>query len=383
MEIKRILVVTASLPYPAYFGGAFDVLERIKGLKQLGFSIDLVCTYKTNPTEESIEYLKSIVDDLILVNRKNSFYDILDIKPLQVVSRKRLQEVVLQKKYYYTILETEYVGLILKNKTFNSKYIFLRVQNNETVFFNELAKSTKNLFSKLYYLSDALKFKYYSRSLFLKVDKLWYISSDEKKKQVEFVNKSIHLPAPINDMFITQTLSNKTVLFVGSMFMKNNIEALEWYLNNIHKRLLNEKDYKLIIVGGTGDISEEIFEKKFRTISNVECFFNVKNLQQYYAESTIFINPMLHGAGVKLKTINAIVNGLLLVSTSIGSEGIGLIENEMYFEANEPNKFYESILTIFGLSDENKKEMVKNAQKLLMDNNYLAILEKELVNDEK
>jgi hypothetical protein len=92
---------------------------------------------------------------------------------------------------------------------------------------------------------------------------------------------------------------------------------------------------------------------------------------------------MLHGAGVKLKTINAIVNGLLLVSTSIGVEGIGLIDKEMYFNADTPKTFYESIIAIFNLSDQRKKDIVKKAQKLLMDNNYLEILIKELENDDR
>jgi hypothetical protein len=383
MEVKRILVVSNSIPYPAYFGGAFDVFERIKGLKQLGYSIDLICTYKTYPSQETIEYLKTIVDELILVTRKNNFWDILNNKPLQVVSRKKLKDIVLKKKYFHTILESEHVGLILKNQSFKSKYIYLRVHNNESVYFNELAKSTKNIFSKFYYLSDSFKFKFYSKSFFSNVNRLWYISNEEAKSQIEFKNKSIHLPSPINDPFITQSLSNKTVLFVGSLFMKNNIEALEWYLKNVHLKLLNEVGYKLIIVGGTGDIKEEVFENKFKNISNVEYYFNVKNLQNYYDETTIFINPMLHGAGVKLKTINAIVNGLLLVSTSIGAEGIGLIDKEMYFNADSPNTFYESIIAIFNLSVERKADIIKKAQKLLMDNNYLEILIKELENDNR
>jgi hypothetical protein len=378
---KKILVVSSNVPYPAYFGGAFDILERIKGLKQLGFSIDLICTYKIYPSQESIEYLKIMVDDLILVKRKNNFLDLLNNKPLQVVSRKGLKSVILEKNYFHTVLETEYVGLILENKTFKSKKIFLRIQNNEYIYFNELAKSTRNVFSKLYYLSDALKFKYYSKSFFLKVNRLWHISKDEMISQPEFINKSIHLPPPINDAFLKQDLSNKTVLFIGSLYMKNNIEALEWYLNNVHPKLLDENGYKLIVVGSTGEIMEKEFIKKFQKISKIECFFNVSDLQKYYAESTLFINPMLHGAGVKLKTINAIVNGLVLVSTSTGSEGIGLLDKKMYFQANDPENFYASIMTVFGLTVEEKNQIVMNAQKLLTDNNYLVILKKELENE--
>ena len=85
--------------------------------------------------------------------------------------------------------------------------------------------------------------------------------------------------------------------------MPNNIEALEWYLNNVHTRFIEDTDYKLIIVGGTGDLGEAYFENKFKKLNKVEYYLNAKDLQPYYASATVFINPMFHGAGVKLKTI--------------------------------------------------------------------------------
>lgn len=51
---------------------------------------------------------------------------------------------------------------------------------------------------------------------------------------------------------------------------------------------------------------------------------NQVQLEEVYNKATVFINPMFFGSGVKLKSINALVNGLLLVSTKVGTEGIGL-----------------------------------------------------------
>ena len=374
---KTILVVSNTVPYPSFFGGAFDILERIKGLKKLGFTIHLICTYKEYPKLDTIKYLDTIVDELMLVKRKNNIKDLLSLIPLQVISRNKLIDIELKNNYRFTILESEYVGSILKNKTFKSEKIFLRIHNNEYLYFKELAKSTKNIFNKIYYYSDALKFKLYSKSIFTEADRLWYISNKEIKTNHN-INKSIHLPAAINDPFVTQELSNKTVLFVGSMFMKNNTEALDWYLKNVHTKLLHIKEYKLIIVGGTGDIKEAVFLKKYNNYSNTECFFNVKNIKKHYQEGTIFINPMLHGAGVKLKTINSIVNGLLLVSTSIGSEGIGLVPDDMYLLANNPESFCNAILSIFEMTQDQKQKIVLNAQNCLKKLNYLEILNQEL-----
>lgn len=377
---NKILIVSSFFPFPSFFGGAYDVFERIKGLKSLGFEIDLICTCKTIPKKEDIDFVKTYTEELFLVERKNRLIDLFNLKPLQVISRNELKNVVLHQKYNYTILESECVGLILENKSLRTDEIIVRVHNNESKYFKELANSTHSFFNKLYYFQESFKYNYFSSNIFSKADRLWFISKEElvqNELNTSMGYKSTHLPSPINDPFLQQELSSKTVLFIGALFMPNNIEALLWYLDFVHPFLVKEENYKLIIVGSTGDYTEDYFRKKFKYCSNIELFFNVKNLDLFYAQSTVFINPMFHGTGVKLKSINAIVNGLPLIATTIGAEGIGLDE-EMYFEANTPTEFITSILAVFNLSPAEKQLKVSAAQSYLLKNNYLAILKKEL-----
>jgi polysaccharide biosynthesis protein PslH len=379
---NNVIVVSGFFPYPTHFGGAFDILERIIGLQQLGFQIDLVCTYKEQPKQEHIDYVKTIVDGLFLVKRENKISNLLNFKPLQVVSRKNLKTIKLSKTYDFAILETEYVGMILENKSFTANKLFLRIQNNENIYFKELAKSTKGVFKKIYYFSDALKFKGYSKKVFNKVHRLWFISNDEvqsKEYSAAIQLKSIHLPSPVNSSFLTQKLSNSKVLFIGSLFMPNNIEGLDWYLKNVHPKLLYIEGYELTIVGGSGDKPEEYFINKYRKFDKVKLFCNVKDLDEFYSNSTLFINPMLHGAGVKLKTINAIVSGLPIVSTTKGSEGIGLIDQEMFFKADDANTFYKSIIKLFQMENKDRLKMVFESQKYLKENSYLDIMKNEFL----
>jgi hypothetical protein len=379
---NKILIVSSFFPFPSFFGGAYDVFERIKGLKSLGFEIDLICTCKAIPKKEDIDFIKTYIEELFLVERKNRLPDLFNLKPLQVISRKELKNVVLHQKYNYTILESECVGLILENKSLRTDEVIVRVHNNESKYFKELANSTHSFFNKLYYSQESFKYKYFSSNIFSKADRLWFISKEELVQNdlnASMGYKSIHLPSPINDPFLKQELSSKTVLFIGALFMPNNIQALLWYLDFVHPFLLKKENYKLIIVGSTGDYPVDYFSNKFKNYSNIELFFNANELDLFYAQSTVFINPMLHGTGVKLKSINAIVNGLPLVATTIGAEGIGLDE-EMYFEANTPTEFITSILDIFNLSPAEKQVKVSAAQNYLLNINYLTILKKELRN---
>lgn len=381
----KIVVVASFFPYPAYFGGAYDVLERIKGLKHLGHDVDLICTCKEKPDDKNVLFMKQFINELIIVPRKNKLGYIFYSEPLQAVSRKLLKKITLQREYDYAILESESVGKILENNSLKAKNIIIRVHNNEANYFNELSKSTKNFKNKIYYYLESLKFKSYSRNIFKQSDRLWFISNKEinNTKDLNLSNKSIHLPASVNSKFVKQELSTKNVLYVGALFVPNNMEAIIWYLKNVHSLLLDEHNYKLTIVGSTGEFESETYQKILAGYSNVEIFLNQKDLSNHYSNATVFINPMLHGAGVKLKSINAIQNGLVLVSSKTGAEGIGLIKNEMYLEAMSPNDFVKAILKVFKMKIEDKQEMVGNAQQFLNQNNYLSILKNEFQDEQK
>jgi len=381
----KIVVVASFFPYPAHFGGAYDVLERIKGLKYLGHDVDLICTCKEKPDDKNVLFMKQFINELIIVPRKNKLGYIFYREPLQAVSRKLLKKITLQREYDYAILESESVGKILENNSLKAKKIILRVHNNEANYFNELSKSTKNFKNKIYYYLESLKFKSYSRNIFKQSDRLWFISNKEINniKDLDLSNKSIHLPASVNSKFVKQELSTKNVLYVGALFVPNNMEAIIWYLKNVHSLLVDEHNYKLTIVGSTGEFESETYQKILAGYSNVEIFLNQKDLSNHYSNATVFINPMLHGAGVKLKSINAIQNGLVLVSSKTGAEGIGLIKNEMYLEAMSPNDFVKAILKVFKMKIEDKQEMVANAQHFLNQNNYLSILKNEFQDEQK
>jgi len=381
----KIVVVASFFPYPAYFGGAYDVLERIKGLKYLGHDVDLICTCKEKPDDKNVLFMKQFINELIIVPRKNKLGYIFYSEPLQAVSRKLLKKITLQREYDYAILESESVGKILENNSLKAKNIIIRVHNNEANYFNELSKSTKNFKNKIYYYLESLKFKSYSRNIFKLSDRLWFISNKEinNTKDLDLSNKSIHLPASVNSKFVKQELSTKNVLYVGALFVPNNMEAIIWYLKNVHSLLVDEHNYKLTIVGSTGEFESETFQEILAGYSNVEIYLNQKDLSNHYSNATVFINPMLHGAGVKLKSINAIQNGLVLVSSKTGAEGIGLIKNEMYLEAMSPNDFVKAILKVFKMKIEDKQEMVGKAQQFLNQNNYLSILKNEFQDEQK
>ena len=380
--MKNMLVVSGYIPYPPIHGGKIDVWNNIKILYELGFQIDLVVTEKNINIDKNFknEILK-YVDKIFIVRRKNKLNDVFSIIPLQIKSRELLKNINFEKKYKYILLEGDYVSEILKNKTLIYDNVLLRSQNNEYEYFYNLSKSTGNLLYKVYYFSEYLKFKFYVPKLYRIVKNILFISCDEKKffhKSLKNLN-AIFLPANVKMDFKKQPLNTYNVLFIGSLFMENNKDGIMWYLNNIHPIVSRKnKNYKLIIAGNSnGTDLEWIFNyrKKFK---NIEIYNSPETLDDLYKISSVFINPMRYGAGVKLKTVEAIINGLPVISTTIGKEGTGLKNNKEIIVRDSIDDFSNAVINL--LSDNDlKHNMVDSGQEYIKNNyNSKEILKKYL-----
>ena len=56
------------------------------------------------------------------------------------------------------------------------------------------------------------------------------------------------------------------------------------------------------------------------------------------------IVPITVGSGIRMKILEACVNGVPVISTSVGAEGLPLIDGEDCLIANTPENFINSIL---------------------------------------
>ena len=373
---KKILIVSGFIPYPPIFGGAIDVWERIKGLVSLGHEVDLVVTDKTNPTQGQIDEIGKYVRNFFYVRRENKLQQLLSNLPLQLLSRKGLLNIDINQNYDLVVLESEFCWYITLNSSISYKKLVVRVHNIESYYFKMLGKSSTSLKEKIYYKIESSKIKHLSSLVFNKVDRLWFISNEDLNT-VNLPQKSVFMPFPVNDEIVKpQFKEGNNVVFMGSLFMQNNVFGLDWYIKNVHPILIAEvNDYHFYIVGSLKEKSKEL-QEKYCNLQNTTFVLNAPCLKEYYQKAKVFVNPMFHGSGVKVKSVNALINGLPLVSTSVGAEGIGLT-NDMYFNANDAFSFKSQILSVFN-NEINALQKTQKAQEYLKSNNYLKILKEEL-----
>lgn len=379
---KKILVVTSDFIYPPNHGARVDIWNRIKCFYDMGFKIDIVYTTKKRPLVQYEKIVMKYVNRLILVYRKNKIFSILSIKPFSMKVREKIKKIKLKYEYDYVFIEGGTSTIILENKTLKYKHVILRVHNDDVVYYKQLMESENIWWRKLYYLIESYKYKYLEKYILKKISNFMFISYDEMqkyKRKYKDIN-ACFLPSAVEFNFKKQSLNSKNVLIVCSLFMINNKEAIRFYIEKIHPLLCDIQDYNLIIAGNSRGEGIEWIKKISNQYNNIKIFDTPENLDAIYKMASVFVNPMLHGAGVKLKTINAIVNGLPVVSTYIGNEGTGLKNKIQIYVTNEIFQYVKYIRKL--LDDKNERlRLVKNAQEYIQTNyNHEKILLKYFSN---
>jgi len=343
----NILVVCSDFPYPADHGGRVDTWGRILALAELGWKIDLLVCGKHEPAEADCRAARVWVNDIKLCGRKSSPLDLLMPEPLQVRSRNELRNVRLDREYDYVLLEGDYVYPVLDNPFVRSERAILRVHNDESAYFKSLARSADHIHHKLYYAMESLKFAWLQRKLTKRVGKYLFISS---KEHDHFAGRhpeaaSMFLPPPLTrETFARSTFASRHVVFIGSLFMPNNREAIRWYLEHIHPKLLDVPGYRFVVAGNSRGMGVEWLNGY--SLEKVDVHDTPESLDEIYATGYLFVNPMRNGAGVKLKTIEAIQNGLPVVSTTVGCEGTGLQDGAHIRVADEPAEFHRAVIEL-------------------------------------
>ncbi len=114
----------------------------------------------------------------------------------------------------------------------------------------------------------------------------------------------------------------RTILFLGSLDWRPNLDAVQLLLNEVFPGILrHEPRARLLIVGRNPPAH---LEHRLRRTKGVEHHANVRDVRPYLAESGVMAVPLRIGGGSRLKILEALAMGLPVVSTPVGAEGLNL-----------------------------------------------------------
>lgn len=147
------------------------------------------------------------------------------------------------------------------------------------------------------------------------------------------------------------------LLFFGAMDRDENYESCIWFIENVMGKLGN--DFRFIIVGNKPN--ERLL--KFKSERIVITGF-VDNIKPYFENTLCLVAPLVAGAGIKVKILEAMSFGLTVLTNHIGIEGIPAINNHSYIHCEEAMDYVDSIKD---LADDNDRNLAlgRNGQNVI------------------
>ena len=108
----------------------------------------------------------------------------------------------------------------------------------------------------------------------------------------------------------------KGILFVGGFSHGPNIDAVEWFVDEIYSQIREKANIPFYIVGSNAPDDIKALDGDGIVFKG---FVSDEELAKLYANCKIVVVPLRYGAGVKGKVVEAIYNGSPIITTSVGA----------------------------------------------------------------
>lgn len=151
---------------------------------------------------------------------------------------------------------------------------------------------------------------------------------------------------------------------IGTMFWPPNSEGVIWWLRDGYERLRATcPDVKYDIVGARPPQALRVLAESF---SSVHLHGYVADTVPFWTSATVLVVPILSGGGVRVKILEAMAMGVPVVSTTIGAEGLEVINGKHLLLADTPETLALACASI--LQDkELANDLSQNARELILE----------------
>ena len=378
----KVLQIALKPPFPEVDGGCKAIHSITQGLLDCGVEVKVltISTVKHPFQKENIpaSYIQKTQIEHRFVNTQvrplGAFKNLFSSKSYNI---ERFYDKEFENLIVTTLQAIDY-DIILLESIFLAKYVHVIRANAES----KIVYRTHNVEHDIWFLNAAkqkgLK-KWYLNYLAKKLKKAEIktllevdgIASITEQDENRFKDLGIDLPITtipfginIKDYKDYNLISGGKVFHIGSMDWAPNQIGVKWFLENVWKNVVNENLTAELNLAGRGMPSWLINNKKLK----VNVLGEVENAIDFINSNNIMIVPLLSGSGMRIKIIEGMALGKIVITTSIGASGIKVTNKKNIVIADTPTAFSNAINYYL----EHPKEQIKigESARQLMENEY-------------
>ncbi|MCU7834324.1 MAG: glycosyltransferase family 4 protein [gamma proteobacterium symbiont of Taylorina sp.] len=337
---RKVLFLTAELPYPPVSGGKLKSWKLVEFLSK-HYQLSVATILKENDEDHVHDfilacklvnfYFASVKHPRNLNNLIISYCLAMPLNLYRTFSSYFKQKIKDNIHHYDLVICDHYEVFQYIPETYQGK-IILHEHNAYFLMWERYAQDKHHSLSKrLVSFLEARRVKSYEKKSCMKADKIFASPNDiETLKSIgvhaDKCRYTYHLgdDSQLKLAPIKFNNTSKSLLYIGSLGWEANIDGLLWFFEQIWPQLIKlHPDLIFTIIGKKPD--QRLIDIT-RHENNIKFTGFVNDLEPYYQNHRIFVAPLRFGAGMKVKVLNAMCRGIPIVTTSVGSEGI-VLEN--------------------------------------------------------
>ncbi len=234
----------------------------------------------------------------------------------------------------------------------NAPATVLFQHNIEAQIWQRMAGGKRNPLAGIYFRNQARRMADCERRLCELFDGVVTVSPEDSgiaRDEYGLDNVLGHVPTGVDaDYFAPPEGSESgdgiTIGFLGSMDWLPNIEAVRWFAEAIYPSVKQRiKNVRWVVIGRR---PPSAIRSLADTDPSIEVTGTVDDVRPHLHRCDLLVVPLLSGGGTRIKIMEALAAGLPTVSTTVGAEGLGLIDGTHLLVADESGDFSNAVVRL-------------------------------------
>ncbi|MGH9688977.1 MAG: glycosyltransferase, partial [Candidatus Acidiferrales bacterium] len=344
----RVLVAHENLPRPDRSGAEFRLLQILRELRKQGHAV----TYLAARGFEEDRYAPALTE--LGVDVYSSDAQVLRREGIETVPRWTLQEVLREGQFDLAILYLWFWMSVSIPEYYLDEVRRLSPRTRIAVLTDDCHGLRELRGASLSRAGSdrerAEDYRERESEILRSADFVFAISEDDRNRLLENSQelKIAVLPMAIDDIAAPGASfdGRDGLLYLADYNNPASRDGIAWYLKQVAPIVRKSLPDVPVYLAGAG-LREDIASSNDGA---VRVGF-VPELASEFSKRRIFISPVRYGTGIKTKNLHAMAHGVPLITTSVGSEGMGLEHDKTALTADTAEDFARAVVRLYSDRD--------------------------------
>jgi glycosyltransferase involved in cell wall biosynthesis len=356
----KTLVVAPYSPYPVVFGGAIRLYHFLKMFAEIS-EVSVVAWDTWGDDGSAKAHLETFCKRAVLVPGSP-----LKTQPKWLLQARGLAGTKTFQYYsFYTRQFQAEIDRLLRADRYDNIIIdqsqmsyyganqpgALKILDQHNIEYELLERRVPvqtNPLKKAALAVEARRYRKYELEVSEQFDLVFTTSERERDKLRKVLRRPLieSLPNSIDTDFLAlraQAPAANEITFVGTTHVDANRDGIIYFMEQIFPLIERRvPDVRFTIVGGKPPAEIREFGRR----PNVEVTGFVDDMRPYMARAKALVVPLRSGGGTRLKILEGLSMGVPTVSTTLGAEGIDVVDGTHLLIADTPQLFADRVVAL-------------------------------------